>query len=138
MQKRVTVLQKGFATCVYIGRGHRQHHLNIWVFLHRKLAKLVHRSLFLDLIPSLHSDSLLFLGRKFPEGYHPFRLRVANFLRTYGHPPASWIPLSALHPTTRTLAHLGTRSPRQWQDLLRRSDSRESRYRPPQTDSTDL
>src|SRR5205085_8424720 len=23
----------------------------------------------------------------FPEGYHAFRLRVANFLRSYGHPP---------------------------------------------------
>jgi hypothetical protein len=42
----------------------RQRHLNARILLCGKLAKLVHRSLLLNLIPSLHSDSLLFLGRK--------------------------------------------------------------------------
>src|SRR5690349_17786379 len=64
--------------------GHRQGHLDTRVLVRGKLAKLVHRSLLLDLIASLHSDSLLFLGRKFPEGYHAFRLRVAYFYELTG------------------------------------------------------
>jgi hypothetical protein len=51
--------------------GHRQAHLDRWVFVPCKLAKLIHRSLFLDLIPSLHSDSLLFLAENFLKAITP-------------------------------------------------------------------
>jgi hypothetical protein len=51
--------------------GHRQDHLDIRVFAGGKLAKFVHRSLFFDLIPSLHSDSLLFLPENFLKAITP-------------------------------------------------------------------
>jgi hypothetical protein len=51
--------------------------------LRRERAKRLHRSLLLDLIPSLHSDSP-FPGRKFPEDYHAFTSRVAAFYELTG------------------------------------------------------
>jgi hypothetical protein len=46
-------------------------HLNGRVLFLGKLAKLVHRSLLLDLIASLHSDSLLFLAENFLKAITP-------------------------------------------------------------------
>jgi hypothetical protein len=68
--------------------GHPQHHLHCRISSCGELAKLVHRSLLLNLIPSLRlfiATLSFFLPENFLKGYHAFRLRVANFLRIYGH-----------------------------------------------------
>jgi hypothetical protein len=65
--------------------GHRQDHLDVGVLFGGEPAELLHGPLLVDLVSSLHSDSLLFLGRN-PEAFTPPGLRVAYFLRTNGHP----------------------------------------------------
>ena len=46
--------------------GHGKDHLDVGVLFADQLAELLHRALLLDLVSSLHSDSLLFPGGKFP------------------------------------------------------------------------
>ena len=44
--------------------GHGKDHLQVGILFAGQLAKLLHRSFLVDLVSFLHSDSLLFLGRK--------------------------------------------------------------------------
>ena len=64
--------------------GHQQHHLNAWAFFRGNLAKLVHRSLFSrsDTVSSYRLTP--FLGRKFPEGYHPLQGESLTFYELTG------------------------------------------------------
>jgi hypothetical protein len=60
--------------------GQRKDHLDVWILLRGDPAELLHGSLLFDLVLSLHSDSLLFLGRK--TNRRPIMaasLRVATF-----------------------------------------------------------
>src|SRR5579872_2026685 len=79
--------------------GQRQHHLNVGVLFGCEPAELLHGSLLFDLVLSLHSDSLLFLGRKnSPSAHYGRGLRVATF---YGLPGILPTKCSgALHPRT--------------------------------------
>jgi len=43
---------------------HGKDHLDVGVLFAGQLSEFLHRSLLVDLVSSLHSDSLLFLGRK--------------------------------------------------------------------------
>jgi hypothetical protein len=66
--------------------GHRQDHLDVGVLFGREPVELLHRSLLFDLISFLHSDSLLFLGRKINR--RPIMaasLRVATFYELPGN-----------------------------------------------------
>src|SRR5260370_39509366 len=65
--------------------GHGKHHLNVGVLFARQLAELLPRSLLVDLVSSLHSDSLLFLGRKnLPRPIMTADVRVATFYELTG------------------------------------------------------
>src|ERR1700687_1854942 len=86
--------------------GHRQDHLGGGVLFSGEPAELLHGPLLLDLISFLHSDSLLFLGRKTTQRpFTPPGLRVAYFLRTNGH------PRYALEVTLRTGAGRSSNTP---------------------------
>jgi hypothetical protein len=80
----------------------RKDHLDVWILLRGDPAKLLHGSLLFDLVLSLHSYSLLFLGRK--TNRRPIMaasLRVATFydlpgiVQDSGAPGASPLPPSA-------------------------------------------
>jgi hypothetical protein len=59
--------------------GHGKDHLDVGVLFAGELAELLYRSLLLNLVSSLHSDSLLFPGGKFPRLIMAEGLRVATF-----------------------------------------------------------
>jgi hypothetical protein len=60
--------------------GHRKDHLHVGILFGGEPAELLHGSLLLDLISFLHSDSLLFLGRKINRWpIMAASLRVATF-----------------------------------------------------------
>ena len=66
--------------------GHRKDHLNVGVLFGGEPAELLHGSLLFDLVSFLHSDSLLFLGRKINR--RPIMaasLRVATFYELTGN-----------------------------------------------------
>jgi hypothetical protein len=68
--------------------GQRKDHLDVWILLRGDPAELLHGSLLFDLVLSLHSDSLLFLGRK--TNRRPIMaasLRVATFFDLPGIVP---------------------------------------------------
>src|SRR5579862_5517271 len=68
----------------YVGQW--QDHLNVGVLVGSDPAELLHGSLLLDLVSSLHSDSLLFLGRKNqPSAYYGRQFESRYFLRSTGH-----------------------------------------------------
>jgi hypothetical protein len=46
--------------------GHRKNHLQVGILLPGQLPELLHRPLLVDLVSSLHSDSLLFSWQKKP------------------------------------------------------------------------
>src|SRR5579872_1319899 len=72
--------------------GQRQHHLNVGVLFGCEPAELLHGSLLFDLVLSLHSDSLLFLGRKnSPSAHYGRGLRVATFYGLPGILPPKYV-----------------------------------------------
>ena len=64
--------------------GHGKDHLDVGVLFAGQLAELLYRPLLLDLVSSLHSDSLLFLGRKLPSAHYDRGVRVATFYELTG------------------------------------------------------
>jgi hypothetical protein len=48
--------------------GHGKYHLDVGILFARQLAELLHCALLIDLVSSLHSDSLLFPWRKITLG----------------------------------------------------------------------
>ena len=50
--------------------GHRKNHLKVGILFAGQLSEFLHRSLLVDLVSFLHSDSLLFLGRKTTLGHY--------------------------------------------------------------------
>jgi hypothetical protein len=63
----------------------RQHHLDVRILFGGESAELLHGSLLFDLVLSLHSDSLLFLGRTtHPRPIMAGGLRVATFYELPG------------------------------------------------------
>ena len=67
--------------------GHRKDHLQVGVFFAGQLSKLLHRSLLVDLISFLHSDSLLFSWQKKTTSVIMTAVESRYFLRINGHPP---------------------------------------------------
>src|ERR1051325_1628140 len=68
--------------------GQGQHHLYVGILFGGEPAELLHGSLLFNLVLSLHSDSLLFLGRKTTLGHYGRGCESRYFLRITGHPPA--------------------------------------------------
>jgi hypothetical protein len=65
--------------------GHRKNHLKVGILFPGQLPELLHRSLLVNLVSSLHSDSLLFLGRKnHPRPIMTADVRVATFYELTG------------------------------------------------------
>src|SRR5260370_27729427 len=65
--------------------GHRKNHLKVGILFASQLPEFLHRSLLVDLVSFLHSDSLLFLGRKnHPRPIMTADVRVATFYELTG------------------------------------------------------
>src|SRR5258707_14914289 len=65
--------------------GHRKNHLKVGILFAGQLPEFLHRSLLVDLVSFLHSDSLLFLGRKnHPRPIMTADVRVATFYELTG------------------------------------------------------
>jgi hypothetical protein len=80
--------------------GQRKDHLDVWILLGGDPAELLHGSLLFDLVLSLHSDSLLFLGRKINR--RPIMaasLRVATFYDLPGNLCVNPEFINELHST---------------------------------------
>src|SRR5216683_5731668 len=91
--------------------GHRKNHLKVGILFAGQLPEFLHRSLLVDLVSFLHSDSLLFLGRKnHPRPIMTADVRVATFYELTG------ILLQRFRhgifaPTSTTATTRATRSP---------------------------
>src|SRR5208337_1321639 len=65
--------------------GHGKDHLDAGILFAGQLAEILHRSLLVDLVSSLHSDSPFFLAEKLPSVIMT-GVESRYFLRTNGHP----------------------------------------------------
>ena len=74
--------------------GHRQDHLDVGVLFGGEPAKLLHRSLLVDLVSFLHSDSPFFLAENYPKAITPSGVRVATFYALTGILPADRTPVT--------------------------------------------
>src|SRR5216684_1146197 len=71
--------------------GHGKDHLDVGILFARQLAELLHRALLIDLVSSLHSDSLLFPWRKkLPSAHYDRGVRVATFYELTGILPGRY------------------------------------------------
>src|SRR5260370_42528463 len=79
--------------------GHRKNHLKVGILFAGQLPEFLHRSLLVDLVSFLHSDSLLFLGRKnHPRPIMTADVRVATFYELTGILPLRSLTYSPVSP----------------------------------------